>query len=240
MFGTNKVSAFDDTGEGHHLKVVAGSPFYTIQGEGPFAGYPAVFLRLHGCHLRCTFCDTKFDDPDDPMFDVEHIAKLIDNLTFENGCKLVVLTGGEPTLQNINPLVRHLINLDYMVQIETAGTYYRECMAWPQVHTVVSPKMNRVNEKVSMRAACFKYVVSTSMEFTSNGIPLGRTQPGATRDFVLAPPESNVTPIYYSPMDEYNPEKNAANAQLALDLALRFGRRVLPQVHKVLAIKEPV
>jgi 7-carboxy-7-deazaguanine synthase len=66
MFGKNPVAKQEIDGDGMALRVVDGAPFYTIQGEGPFAGDAAVFLRLHGCPLRCFFCDTEFSRAEDP------------------------------------------------------------------------------------------------------------------------------------------------------------------------------
>lgn len=58
MFGNNKISNIVPKG-GDFLEVV--KIFHTLQGEGPFAGTPAIFVRLGGCNLQCKFCDTEFD-----------------------------------------------------------------------------------------------------------------------------------------------------------------------------------
>jgi 7-carboxy-7-deazaguanine synthase len=92
--------------------------FYSLQGEGFHAGTPAVFIRMAGCNLSCTFCDTDFSLKEklSPEAVVAHIAQY--------PAKFVVLTGGEPTIQP--EAVRALVNLlheqGYYVTMETNGT----------------------------------------------------------------------------------------------------------------------
>src|SRR5271156_2670792 len=79
--------------------------FPTLQGEGPFTGVPAVFVRLGGCNLACSFCDTDFEGfRDMPVAD---IVENVSSASCERGKRvrqLVVITGGEPLRQNIVPL----------------------------------------------------------------------------------------------------------------------------------------
>jgi len=95
--------------------------FYSIQGESTFAGLPCHFIRLHGCNLRCAYCDTPYAYNDE-KFALLSTAELI-NSYMENLPKLVEFTGGEPLLQ-MNPLIdvcRELIKYS-TVLIETNGT----------------------------------------------------------------------------------------------------------------------
>jgi organic radical activating enzyme len=241
MFGKNAIVKYDEHGGGIELRVVKDSPFLTIQGEGPFAGHPAVFIRLNGCHLKCTFCDTKFDDPKDPVLPYYEVVRRVNSIS--RSAKLVVITGGEPMVQNIGPLVQALRAEGYLVQIETAGTFYRPCMVNEGVTVVVSPKTPVVDARVRDAAACFKYVVDSFMQFNSIGVPITNTQNTASgkvlRTAALAAPNPG-TPVYYSPMDAYDPKANALNRKAAVDAALRYGGIVLPQIHKVLELVEPV
>lgn len=92
--------------------------FYSLQGEGYYAGRAAVFVRLSGCNLRCPFCDTEFKAYVE-MTEAE-IANAVAELS--NGCGFVVITGGEPMLQLTPELVRMLHDNGLAVAIETNGT----------------------------------------------------------------------------------------------------------------------
>src|SRR5574340_616499 len=95
--------------------------FYSIQGESTFAGLPCHFVRLHGCNLRCEYCDTPYAY-ENGQFELTSVADLI-NAYMENIPKLVEFTGGEPLLQ-MNPLIevcRELIKYS-TVLIETNGS----------------------------------------------------------------------------------------------------------------------
>ena len=93
--------------------------FYSIQGESSYAGWPCIFVRLTGCHLRCTWCDTAYAfDNGQPMTLDDIIAKV---RSFEGS--LVEVTGGEPLLQpNVLPLLTRLCDLGKTALLETSGT----------------------------------------------------------------------------------------------------------------------
>jgi 7-carboxy-7-deazaguanine synthase len=93
--------------------------FYSIQGESTYAGKPCVFIRLTGCNLRCSYCDTQYAYHDGEKQDIREIMDKVASY----GCRLVEVTGGEPLLQEETP---HLINLllgaGYKVLLETNGS----------------------------------------------------------------------------------------------------------------------
>src|SRR5262249_5390082 len=102
--------------------------FKSIQGEGTRAGLPCVFVRLTGCNLRCTWCDTAYAFHGGKKMSLEEVAARVDELaghTRETGhsntlVPLVELTGGEPLLQEeIYPLAERLVGSGYTVMIET-------------------------------------------------------------------------------------------------------------------------
>lgn len=92
--------------------------FYSLQGEGANAGRPAVFVRFAGCNLRCSFCDTEFNTFREMSAD--DIVEAVQLLTDQR--PIVVLTGGEPTLQVDEALVHQLHQHGYWVAMESNGT----------------------------------------------------------------------------------------------------------------------
>jgi 7-carboxy-7-deazaguanine synthase len=92
--------------------------FHSIQGESSFAGQPCVFIRLTGCPLRCTWCDTEYAFYGGTDHTIEEILAKVDSY----GCRLVEVTGGEPLGQSeVFPLITQLCDRGYDVLIETSG-----------------------------------------------------------------------------------------------------------------------
>lgn len=87
--------------------------FYSLQGEGRFTGTAAIFIRLSGCNLRCSFCDTRHDDY--TLYTENDIVAAIASYPARH----VVITGGEPTLQLTRLLVDKLHEAGKFVQIES-------------------------------------------------------------------------------------------------------------------------
>lgn len=90
--------------------------FYSLQGEGHYAGTPAVFIRFSGCNLRCSFCDTVHNEF------TEMSEEDIMNEVSKYPSSHIVITGGEPALQLTSSLVDRLHATGKFVQIETNGT----------------------------------------------------------------------------------------------------------------------
>jgi len=101
--------------------------FKSIQGEGTRAGLPCIFVRLTGCNLRCTWCDTAYAFHGGQKMTVDEVLARVDVLsgranTGNASVPLVELTGGEPLLQEeIYPLAEGLLAAGYEVMIETSG-----------------------------------------------------------------------------------------------------------------------
>ena len=101
--------------------------FKSIQGESSYAGLPCVFVRLTGCNLRCSWCDTAYAFHGGKKHSVAEVMERVEELfggeKASGGCqRLVEITGGEPLLQPETPeLARKLLDAGYKVLIETSG-----------------------------------------------------------------------------------------------------------------------
>jgi organic radical activating enzyme len=247
MFGQNKAEPLLRTHDGLQLDVV-GEPFRTIQGEGPFAGRPATFLRLGGCHLRCLWCDTDFTS-NRRHWDVD---MLLGPLLAPGAPQLVVITGGEPMRQNLVPLCQLLLEAGRTVQVETAGSYWplgeyeNEMISltsgdsgypW-QVHFVVSPKTPRVHPLIRAFASAWKYIITNDDPLSEvDGLPIESTQ-NKGRPVTLARPGDDYPRhnIWVQPCDTQDPIANQRAQQRCVQLALKYGYRVSLQQHKILEL----
>ena len=94
--------------------------FYTLQGEGYFNGQAAYFIRLGGCDVGCVWCDVK-ESWDADIHPKISVKRLMDYATAFPG-KIVVVTGGEPTLHELTPLTDAIRSCGLRSHIETAAT----------------------------------------------------------------------------------------------------------------------
>ena len=161
--------------------------FETVQGEGHFTGHPVIFIRLQGCNVGCSWCDTKQTWTLDPEMQVS--AQTVNkacgdkphwaNMTAQefivmiqnNGfvARHIVISGGEPCLYDLNPLTSELEAAGYFCQIETSGTAPVQATATTWV--TVSPKINmqgglRVLPSALQRANEIKHVVAMEKHLT--------------------------------------------------------------------------
>lgn len=95
--------------------------FYTLQGEGMHQGKAAYFIRLAGCDVGCVWCDVKesWDAGKHPLLSIESLVKEVK----ATPAKIVVLTGGEPLMHNLNLLTTELQNAGLRTNIETSGSH---------------------------------------------------------------------------------------------------------------------
>ncbi len=201
------------------LEVVA--VWESIQGEGPLVGTPAVFVRLAGCNLACSFCDTDYTSGRE-RYTVDELVVLIQA---ERSDGLVVLTGGEPLRQNIVPLAEVLIRLGYRVQIETNGTLYLPGLPYhhKDFMVVCSPKTGTIRKELRPCIAAMKYVVWEGQHLV-DGIPFELADPGQADVFI-------------QPLDEGRCESNRKNDRVAVSSCLDFGYRLSLQVHKIVGLE---
>jgi 7-carboxy-7-deazaguanine synthase len=208
----------------------------TIQGEGPFVGRVAVFVRLAGCNLQCPGCDTDYTS-NRRAWAVEPLAAEVLRLTKEVNTKLIVLTGGEPFRQNITPLVRQLTYSTCKVQIETNGTLSLPDFPYfsDNIHVVASPKTPVVEPNLWSYVTYAKYVLQAGRVSEHDGLPTSVLGNGLAP--ARPPDKFGARFVYVQPMDENDPAKNKANTDACVQSALKFGYTVSLQIHKLLGVK---
>ncbi len=110
--------------------------FFSIQGESTFVGWPTVFIRTSGCHLRCTYCDTTYAYYEGKKLSEDDIIAEVQ----KHPARYVCLTGGEPLLQDASlSLMKRLCDLGYHVSLETSGDL--SCAAVdPRVRKIIDVK----------------------------------------------------------------------------------------------------
>lgn len=93
--------------------------FASVQGETSLSGLPTTFVRLAGCNLRCSWCDTPYSFGRGEPVSLDEIVRKVDS----HGCRYVCITGGEPLLQsNVYPLMTDLCDRGYILSLETGGS----------------------------------------------------------------------------------------------------------------------
>lgn len=172
MFGQNEIVGKSFFKEAKEDELLVTSMFFTLQGEGPFRGMPAFFIRLAKCNLACSFCDTYFDAGDWMSFDEisSKIEMILDEYfwkmsmprpewayhhpldeelpnPYEPGKRMVlVVTGGEPSLQkNLGPFLERMKDQFEHLQIESNGILAIDLPSKTTI--VVSPKCVEKNGK---------------------------------------------------------------------------------------------
>lgn len=235
--------------------------FYTLQGEGPFSGMPAVFIRLAGCGLACTWCDTAFDRTDNVM-SVRDIVDAVRTASQGRPCDLVVITGGEPLRQNVANLVHQLLcHRVLRVQLETAGyvdpqdTSSLTALLAPHqgatlddlftrgLHIVCSPKTPKISHWVRRYCRHWKYVVQQDDVHPYDGLPYKGTQAKGVVGTIDAPAifRGGEGTIWVSPCDQSqdprvvapNGDRTPHNITAAVQSCLEHGHRLSLQVHKL-------
>lgn len=223
MFGTNEIIGKKFFKDAARDSLFVTSMFFTLQGEGPYAGMPALFIRLAKCNLDCSFCDTFFDDGDWMTYDEIELKMIetIDDFWDAQGVEtppwavnpkmvgpihpgvVLVMTGGEPLLQdNITQFMREQLFNFKAVQVESNGIPDTEVPA--KVTLVCSPKCIEKNGKpvkylapsktILNRADCLKFVMTADVDSPYNTIP----------DWALEWKATTGKDIYCSPMNIYN------------------------------------
>ena len=218
--------------------------FYTIQGEGPFSGRAALFCRLAYCNLRCVWCDTEFSSPKVTMTPQQLGRDLVMKAKRED-CDLVVITGGEPMLWNLLPVIDALDNEGITTQIETNGTLWVEgldvLMTIADVAIVVSPKTPNVHPMITRYAPFWKYVIPGRGIDPEDGLPIVSTQSEDAKEAHLARPPKGAI-VFIQPCDyplHIDPKGTLKQAAINNVVAITKKHKYLAQVqtHKVLGVE---
>jgi len=213
--------------------------FETIQGEGSFTGIAAIFLRLQGCPVGCSWCDTKHtweikDELRQPLGDIviknaetEHWAnvtpaELLALFKHEGyQAKHVVITGGEPCMYDLTPLCTLLHNHGYSTQIETSGTF--TIQAPEQTWVTVSPKVNM--------AGGYKVLQSALDRANEIKHPVAMEKHVDDLLQLLQQTDTSAKLIYLQPISQ---QRRAT--ELAIAMCKKHNWRLSVQVHKYLGI----
>jgi len=167
------------------LKIV--EIFPSVQGEGLRQGEPTIFVRLAGCNLRCSFCDTKYAWEGGREIAVAEILRRIQKIRGRFPADWVCLTGGEPLLQDLRSLIRGLKKEGLKIQVETNATVFRPlAVDWLTISP--KPKNYAYHPHFRERAKEMKLIVTKGMTFEilkklRKGFPASRP--------IILQPESN-------------------------------------------------
>jgi 7-carboxy-7-deazaguanine synthase len=135
--------------------------FYTVQGEGYHMGKAAYFIRIGGCDIGCSWCDTKFS-----WNFVYHEFTLIENIVenvIKSKASTIVVTGGEPSLYNLDPLCTLLKQFSIDTHVETSGAYPLNGN-WNWI--CLSPKkQNQPQKEIYKKANELKVIISKPGDF---------------------------------------------------------------------------
>lgn len=144
--------------------------FKSIEGEGIRTGYPVTFIRLYGCNLDCSYCDTSYscEGKDYTKMQIPSIVKEVEKLEV----KRITLTGGEPLIhKNVEGLMDELLNEGFEVNIETNGSvdiypYIKKpnviiTMDYKSISSGENSKMNPSNFRYLREQDVLKFVVGS-------------------------------------------------------------------------------
>ncbi|GAX59541.1 organic radical activating enzyme [Candidatus Scalindua japonica] len=152
----------------HHIRV--NEIFKSIQGESTYAGIPCVFVRLTGCNLRCSYCDTTYAYNKGIEMSLSDIIGTINSYE----CRNVCITGGEPLLQeNINNLINLLYKDSFNIYIETNGSLNIDTLPEGVVRIVdikcpdsrMEPEIDWKNIKRLRQKDEVKFIISSKSDY---------------------------------------------------------------------------
>lgn len=140
--------------------------FYSIQGEGVNIGTPAIFIRFGNCNLRCRWCDSKFARCCNRNISLKDLIKEIRKF---GRCKHIVITGGEPMLQqDVISAIRNKFPIHY-IEVETNGSQEAKCKEDVDLFTVSYKTSNSGNKPYPLKTVnskcVYKFVIESKKDF---------------------------------------------------------------------------
>lgn len=151
----------NDKGPASGEKLPLVEHFHSLQGEGYHTGKAAYFIRIGGCDVGCSWCDSRYSwNPDlHPLVDVRKIAEYVK----DSGADSVVITGGEPLMWDMNPLTTYLGELGVKIFLETSGSHLLTGR-WDWI--CLSPKKNSPpNANICSMAGELKIIIEDVTDF---------------------------------------------------------------------------
>jgi len=146
----------------HHKEIPVMESFYTLQGEGYHTGKAAFFIRLAGCDVGCVWCDVKESWEVNPNQLLE-MDELVERCV-TNSVNFVVLTGGEPAMYDLRPLISLLKTNKIYTSIETSGVY--ELQGAVDWYTFSPKKFKKPCEEAYQKANELKVVIYHKSDFS--------------------------------------------------------------------------
>ncbi|MEM5343644.1 7-carboxy-7-deazaguanine synthase QueE [Paraburkholderia azotifigens] len=214
--------------------------FESLQGEASFAGTPSVFVRLQGCPVGCPWCDTKHTWHMGPEREISVSAmgkktelpcdsyswcdvSTLANIVRAADAEHVVITGGEPCMYDLRPLIAKLEAWHHRVQVETSGTYVP--LVTPTTFVTVSPKYEMPGGRPVLEEA-----LARANEITC---PIGkRREIGVVLEQLDPLHQSNGTPIWLQPLSA-----SSRATAICIQAARRYGWRVSLQMNRFINIR---
>jgi 7-carboxy-7-deazaguanine synthase len=214
--------------------------FETIQGEGAFTGQPSIFIRLQGCPVACSWCDTKHTwdinledevntsamlkkSEESQTWSALSVTDVLAVITAQGyQAKHIVITGGEPAMVDLLPLCEALEQQGLSCQLETSGTF--EIHVSDKCWVTVSPKVNmkggyKILNSAMLRANEIKHPVATEQHVDD-------------LKALLVEHKITATQVYLQPISQ----KERATA-LAIKTCIENNWRLSVQLHKYLGIE---
>lgn len=222
-------------------KLKVNEVFQSLQGEGSFTGVPSIFVRLQGCPVGCSWCDTKHTW--EISLEEETTADKVMQQNFESSewfsaskealfalfdtqgyvAKHIVLTGGEPCMYDLTEFTRLAHSKGYSTQIETSGTF--EILTSEDTWVTVSPKINmqggyKMRNDALARANEIKHPVAMQKHIDE-------------LDLLLASMDQSALPLIY--LQPISQQKRATD--LAVKTCIQRNWRLSLQMHKYIGLE---